>query len=193
MSVHRGTTLAGALALVSTLLSWVPAEATIIRPFDLVGLAYEAHVVVHGEVVAQESRWSEDGSRIYTYSEVTVRERVKGTDVPETVLVKQIGGTVDEVTMQVPGTAQIVVGDEVVLFLRTDGIFHYLVGMHQGHYAVQRSAEGLPWVARGAASHRRPKSPGVIRASAAQAVEIPLATFLDDVRALSADKPWLPR
>lgn len=116
-------------------------RATILKAFDLPQLSGEAHVVVRGLVQSQAAEWNEDHSRIYTYSEIDVLERVKGR-TPDRITVKQLGGTVDGRTLSVVANADLQVGEEVVLFLRTDGAFHYIVGMHQGKYGVRREAAG---------------------------------------------------
>ena len=135
------------LVFATFVLASAPAAATLLRSFDLTGLSREAHVVVRGKVFSQEDRWNEERTKIYRYSTVEVLERVKSERVAARIVVKQIGGTVDGMTMSVPGTADLRAGEEVVLFLRTDGRYHYLVGMHQGKYGVRRDASGV-WVTR---------------------------------------------
>jgi hypothetical protein len=142
-------------SLLSALALPGPAAATILRPFDLAALSREAQAVVRGRVVSQESVRDEPSGRIYTHSAVEVLEVVKGPvlapdprpGVAPRVVVRQMGGTIGDETMTVPGTADVQVGEEVVLFLRTDERFGYLVGMHQGKYGVRRDDAGA-WVTR---------------------------------------------
>ena len=139
--LRRAPALLGG-ALVLAMLLPAPAGATLLRHFDLPSMSREAHVIVRGRVLTQEARWNEERTRIYRYSELEVLESVKGARVPERLTVKQIGGTVGETTLSVVGTAELTVGEEVLLFLRTDGRYHYLVGMHQGRYGVRRDDRG---------------------------------------------------
>lgn len=139
--------LVPSLLVVAFLLPAAPAGATLLRQFDLTGLSEAAAVVVRGRVATQQSRRDADTGRIYTYSEVDVLEVVKGRDVPARITVQQIGGDDGELVMTVAGTADLAVGEEVVLFLRTDGRFHYLVGMQQGKYGVRRDG-AVAWVTR---------------------------------------------
>ncbi len=163
-----------------------PAGATILRQFDLHGLSRAAQVVVRGKVLSQEARWNADRTRIYRYSTVEVLERVKGArraaSGPDRVVVKQIGGEIDGTTMMVAGTADLEVGEELVLFLRTDGRFHYLVGMHQGKLGVRRDVAGA-WVTRRALAVSTPVS-----AQARPKLVRPIEGTPDDRRSLTS---WL--
>jgi hypothetical protein len=52
------------------------------------------------------------------------------------ITVRQLGGTVGKTSMHVTGVAPLKKGDQVLLFLRTNGKHYFLVGMAQGHYRV---------------------------------------------------------
>ena len=52
------------LAVLATSLPATPARGTLVRGFGLAGLAREAHVIVRGEVIHQESRWSQAWEKI---------------------------------------------------------------------------------------------------------------------------------
>jgi len=140
--------LLATLVLASAFAS-LDAHATLVRPFSLAELVHEAHSVVRGEVVDQETTWDDTRHELYTLSWVRVDEVLSGREGPgELVVVRQIGGVRDGLERHVVGTAKLVVGDEVVLFTRTDGTFHYLVGMAQGAFLVAPSLRvtrrGLP-------------------------------------------------
>ena len=61
---------------------------------------------------------------------------------------RQLGGVLDGLETRLVGTTDFTLGDEVVLFTRTDGALHYLVGMAQGSYFVLRDSTGAATVTR---------------------------------------------
>lgn len=117
------------------------ALATIVQALDLQQLAKKADVVVHGQVLDQSTAWNASHSRIYTVTRVSVTDPLKGPHQKGTVIqIRQLGGTVDDITQSIVGNARLSAGEEVVLFLNHDpkkGL-HYVLGMAQGKYAVQR-------------------------------------------------------
>jgi hypothetical protein len=129
-----------------------PAQATLVRGFSLAALTLEAHDVVRGVVVDQSSFYDPSRDRIYTDSVIAVAEALGGAQrAGELVVVRQMGGIVDGLQHRVVGTAPLALGAEVVVFTRTDGAIHYLVGMAQGAYGVARPAAGPATVTRGLA------------------------------------------
>src|SRR5882757_7817841 len=71
-------------------------------------------MTIDGDVVAVQSHWTADGSRIVT--EATVRTPDGGT-----VVVSQLGGTVDGIGMrQMPGPELLVVGMTVAVAAHRD-------------------------------------------------------------------------
>lgn len=134
----------------TALLMATAAQATIVRSMSVEQLANEADAVVHGRVVGQTSAWNDTKSRIYTITDVEVIEAVKGKSAAKTVVqVRQIGGTVDGITQSIVGNASLKQGEEVFLFLDSDEKlpYHYVIGMAQGKYAIDRAA-GEPQVVR---------------------------------------------
>ena len=120
-----------------TLLMCSAASGTTIRALSPADRVREAATVVRGTVLARTAVWSDDKSRIYTDSVVWVDEVIAGQPAGPTITVRQIGGTIGDISMLVPGVARIRRGEEVVLFLRTDGTRYYLVGMAQGKYGIR--------------------------------------------------------
>jgi hypothetical protein len=133
------------------------ASATTIRSMSTAEMVTESTVIVRGTVGAQRGLFNADKSRIYTDSTVLVTRVIAGTGVGhgvgpttrlERISVRQIGGRVGEVSMTVPGVARLAPGEDVVLFLRTDGTRHYLVGMAQGKFSLRKGPEGQTLVGR---------------------------------------------
>ena len=131
------------LCLSIALLVAAPASATLVRAVPMRTLAAQADVVVRGHVLDSESLYDPVFRRVYTHTRVAVLETLAGhTPRTSVIEVRQIGGMLDGVESRVVGTAKLGMGTEVVLFTRTDGAHHYLMGMAQGAYAVDRRAQG---------------------------------------------------
>lgn len=95
----------------------VPALATVVMALTMEELTQRTPLIVHGVVQRSVVNWTPDHHGIWTWTEVSVRETLKGASTKRTVLVKQPGGTIDGLTQGVSGAAQFEPGEEVVLFL----------------------------------------------------------------------------
>lgn len=157
------------------------AWATIVRPFTLRGLATEAHEVVRGEVIDEEVVYDAWWDRVYTHTTVRVDEAIGGTARPgDLIVVRQLGGELDGLETVLIGTTDFTLGDAVVLFTRTDGALHYLVGMAQGGYFVVTEEDGRETVTRSLGALGMPPLPQPAGRLA------PNRTSLDDLRAFVA-------
>ncbi len=144
--LRRALTIMAALAL--TALS-TASSATIVKPFTLRGMATEAHEVLRGEVIDEEVVYDAFWGRVYTHTMVRVDDALGGQARPgDVIILRQLGGVLDGLETHLVGTSDFTLGDEVVLFTRTDGALHYLVGMAQGSYFVVRDTEGVERVTR---------------------------------------------
>ncbi|MFN3198606.1 MAG: hypothetical protein ACE366_09375 [Bradymonadia bacterium] len=144
--------LLGALMCAPAVVHLAPqqADATVMKALSLDQMVKQSDVIVRGEVVAQHSAWNEAGNRIYTVTELKVMEPLKGQATSETIIkIRQLGGTVDGITQNIAGNALLSTGEEVAIFLRADAekSLHYVVGMAQGKYTIDRSS-GTPMVVR---------------------------------------------
>jgi hypothetical protein len=149
--------------LLVTTLFVAEASATIVPAFPLRQLAIEAHDVVRGQVVEQRSVYDPVRDRIYTHTRVVVDEDLRWSEGGlGDVIVRQLGGVMGERESRVVGTATLHPGTEVVVFARTDGTYHYLVGMSQGAYEVVRSPDGTARLARGASQIAHRIRPGPV-------------------------------
>ncbi len=118
-----GPAIAAALALACAALG-APQAAT--RSMSVVQLGGEADLIVRGRVARVEGRWNGDRSAIYSDVAVAVRDTLKGS-LPATaagrrgeVVFSVLGGEVDGVRMASSSDALPAVGEEMVLFLRSD-------------------------------------------------------------------------
>ncbi len=136
------------IALTASPTGYAPAaRAATVPAFSLEGLARTSDTILRGTVVAEHPLWHRFGDgplRLYTVTEVRIARRLKGGPDESTALVLQMGGVDGGLSHSVPGTARLTPGDEVLLFTRTDGAFHYLVGMGQGAFVLAAPRAGLP-------------------------------------------------
>lgn len=123
------------VALLLGLLGPAEARATVMVELPRAELVQTADLVVRCVVGAQTVRWNEDQSRILTLSRLTVQAYLKGRGPSELVL-RQFGGTLDGLTLTVPGDGHLSPGQEVVLFLRQGAGVVYLTAMAQSVYLV---------------------------------------------------------
>lgn len=137
------------------------ALATVVMALSMEELTTMAPVVVHGTVQRSVTNWTEDKRGIWTWTEVSVRETLKGPRAA-TVLVKQPGGVLEGIGQSVSGAARFQEGEEVVLFLEpaVDERSAYVVlAMSAGKVTLEqttgpkvarRNLSGLSFARRGA-------------------------------------------
>jgi hypothetical protein len=128
------------LILVSLLLALaVPLSASqfIDMPFDQV--AREATLVVRGQVVDTWSAWDASHEVIYTYATVRVSRYFSEITGPDTLMVREVGGTVDGYTQEAVGFPALRRSENVVLFLSQweDGADYRIHAFNQGKYLVR--------------------------------------------------------
>jgi hypothetical protein len=103
------------LLLASTLLA-SSALATVVLSMSMEEMTARAPLIVHGVVNGSSTAWDEPHAKIWTWTEVVLKDTLKG-DSRATVLVKQPGGIVGPIGQSVAGAATFSPGEEVVLFL----------------------------------------------------------------------------
>ncbi len=124
------------------LLLAAPAGATIVKALSVKEMSTVADVIVVGEVVDQRTFWNDEKTRIYTVTRVRVSEALKGTSEGAEIEIRQIGGTLDGLTQSIVGNAKLAKGEEVLVFLDRDDQkpLHYVIGMAQGKFSIDRSS-----------------------------------------------------
>jgi hypothetical protein len=134
-----------ALSVIALLLivSAMPLSASqfIDQPFDQV--AREATYVVRGSVIDTWAAWDDAHQVIYTYATLRVSRYFGERTGPDTLVVREVGGTVDGYTQEAIGFPAIRRGEQVVLFLSewdnsTDLRIH---AYNQGKYLVRMRAD----------------------------------------------------
>lgn len=177
---------AGALLALVALLACAgspPAAATVVIAKDFAALCAEADLIFVGTVTAVEPRWS-DPQRRAIETAVTFGDLTWVRGAPrDTVTLRFAGGSLDGLHEEIAGVPRFAVGERRVLFARAGEWVSPVVGFHQGVFQVVDGADGpvvLDHEARAVTAAGAALQRGAVgdRAGA-----VPLATFLDAVRA----------
>src|SRR5688500_5156850 len=131
---HRSLLIIGMLLAVALPLS---ASQFIDMPFDQV--ARESQFIVRGTIGETFSAWDDAHEVIYTYATVRVNRYFGESTGPDTVMIREVGGTVDGYTMEAIGFPAIRSGEDVVLMLSLweDGADYRIHAFNQGKYLVR--------------------------------------------------------
>jgi hypothetical protein len=127
--------------LLASLLVNAQASSYYIKPFS--EFTEEAAAVVHGTVsnIHTENDVTDNGAKIiYTYATLDVKEVLKGPIHTRSILIREIGGTKDGYTVDIPGSPELKEGEDTVLFLGTqnakDQSFE-ITGLELGKYSLE--------------------------------------------------------
>ncbi|HYC93707.1 MAG TPA: hypothetical protein VEO54_31165 [Thermoanaerobaculia bacterium] len=133
--MRRSLSLVTLLLIVALPLS---ASQFINQPFDTV--AREASLIVRGTVENTWSAWDDSHEVIFTYATVRVSRYIGEATGPDTLVIREVGGTVDGYTQEAIGFPVIRSGEEVVLMLaRWDDSAEYRIhAYNQGKYLVKK-------------------------------------------------------
>ena len=98
------------------------AVATVVLALSMEELSARAPLIVHAVAQGSNVAWDEPHAKIWTWTELCVKETLKAPSTSlglngGTLVVKQPGGVVGEVGMEIAGVATFKPGEEVVLFL----------------------------------------------------------------------------
>ncbi len=125
--------------------------ATTVIPMNVEQLARVSTHIVEARALESVSQWNADHTLIFTYTRFQVSRTLKG-QVPSTILVRQLGGTVAGITQKVAGVRHWRPGEEAVLFLQPSSIPDgalVVTGLMQGNFLMQRTAQGQTYVSNG--------------------------------------------
>jgi hypothetical protein len=113
-------------------------QATTVDPPDFASLVKRAEVIFRGQVTGIRSEWVGAGEnrRIVSYVTFNVLKSLKGSP-PAPFVLRMLGGTVGDETLEVVGAPKFSIGDKSLLFVEKNGRqFVPLVGMMHGHFRV---------------------------------------------------------
>src|SRR5207249_4360654 len=122
------------ITAVTALLVAGTAFATTVVRMDLPELVKQSDTIVQGRVDHVDVKWEENLAFTYVY--IKVEDPMKG-DRRSTVIIRQMGGKIGALNVDVAGMPKFSKGEEVLVFLHTrqDGTFQ-IVGLNQGKYEI---------------------------------------------------------
>lgn len=111
-------------------------------PMGLDELSQKADIIVHGEIIHVKSEWTKDNSSIRTIVFVSVQEQWKGKPTSSLSFI-QPGGSIGEISEEVPGLPTFQSSDKVILFLKEiPGNGMTLFGGEQGRFLLTTDLAG---------------------------------------------------
>ena len=130
------------LSLVTLLLvlSALPATASQFMEVTFDQVARESQFIVRGTVDKTFSAWDDAHEVIYTYATIRVHRYFGDATGPDTLMIREVGGTVDGYTQEAIGFPVIRSGQDVVLMLSAweDGSDFRIHAFNQGKFLVNR-------------------------------------------------------
>jgi hypothetical protein len=125
--------------------------ATTVIPMGVEKLASVSTHIVEARAVKSVSQWNAEHTLILTYTQFAVTRTLKG-QAPGTIMVRQLGGTVDGVSQKVAGVRHWRPGEEAVLFLQPSSIPDgalVVTGLMQGNFLMRHTPQGHIFVSNG--------------------------------------------
>jgi hypothetical protein len=175
-----------AAILAASALTSVGLGATVILPATLADLVTGAPVIVHGQVVAIESRWADGRRQIETIVTLRATEYLKG-NLGSDVTFKVPGGQMGPYRSVMIGAPTFHEGDEVILFLNAQGpTVPWISGLNQGVFRVAADASGTKVVVPGVPLAAGEGAQGGRGGATGQRLR--LQAFAEQVKALVRDR-----
>jgi len=124
------------LSLVLVFMAALPLSASQFVNVDFDDLARGAKFIVRAQVVDTFSAWDTSREVIYTYATLRVTRYFGETTGPDTLVVREVGGTVDGYTQEAIGFPELRRGERVVLMLAEDGSDLRIHAYNQGKFLI---------------------------------------------------------
>jgi hypothetical protein len=107
-------------------------------------LIQRSGIIFEGEVLSKYSAYASDKKTIHTFITLSIGEVVKGTIPYRTIELRFVGGTVGDLTVEVPDMPQFEKGDRTILLLKSDfnptKTFSPVSGFNQGQFLIKSDA-----------------------------------------------------
>lgn len=137
------------ISAVAVCLAWAQAAfATTFVNRPLGEIVKETSVIARGRTGESYSEWDKSGRKqIFTYTYFTVTEVLKGDLKKEKIVLRQPGGGKDGIEMSVPGTANFVPEEDVVVMIgdyNDEDDSYDVPGFATGKYNVVQGPNGEP-------------------------------------------------
>ena len=126
------------LILIGLALLALPLGASQFIELSFDQVARESSYIVRGTVEQTWSQWDDSHEVIFTYATVRVHRYFGETTGPDTLVVREVGGTVDGYTQEAIGFPVVRSGENVVFFLSPveDGSAYRIHAFNQGKFLV---------------------------------------------------------
>jgi hypothetical protein len=132
--MHRRITVLAIFVLALTL----PLSASQFVQMSFDQVAREAQYIVRGTLTQSWSAWDDAHEVIYTYATLRVTRYFGETTGPDTITIREVGGTVDGYTQEAIGFPVLRVGEPVVMMLSAaDGGAYRIHAYNQGKFLVR--------------------------------------------------------
>ena len=105
-----------------------------VRYASLEEITANSNLIVHGQIKLLYSVWEDNN--IYTYATVEVFDVVKGIEKNKQIRIKQLGGTVGDISQEISGTPKLWEDSEVFLFLVNWKETYWIHSIILGFYEV---------------------------------------------------------
>lgn len=166
-------------------LTALSAHATVFAQRPFTEVVEETPVIVRGRVEKSAPSWvttKSGAKRIYTFTEVTITDVVKGEVQTKTLKFREIGGEVEGVGLDIVGAAKFKDGEDIVIMLEqnTSGVepgaqskLFNLRGLMMGKLNVVKDADGNEILKGPALQGETPWSMDRLRSVASQPAKPP--------------------
>jgi hypothetical protein len=116
------------------------AGATVLVPIEFRELVTSAAIIVHGRVADVHAEWVDGRRAVETFVTIDAAEYLKGSEGSQ-ITIKVPGGQVGRYRTIFVGAPTFERGDEVILFLKSDGSsLPFVIGLSQGVFHVVSDA-----------------------------------------------------
>lgn len=129
------------LCAVLLIFTALPAAASTFLAMDQEELLAGSNAVVQGTVLETRAFWNEERTIILTEARIEVQDLVAG-DAPAVVTVRTPGGEVGNYRVEATGFPTFSAGEQVLVYLNSDGNDFRVTGHLQGQYRIRASAKG---------------------------------------------------
>ncbi len=173
-----------AMCVIAAILLGVSSLAALtLKKASLEELTRESSLVIQGRVISAESRWEDERRQsIYTVLTIEVEQYVKGSG-PKAIQVKQLGGAMEDIALEVSGSPRLGEGDEVLLFLQSFQGAYWIHSIALGYYQVIREKDGQQYVLNDLRGINLVDASALQKVSPAEAYTFePLPSFVSRVR-----------
>ena len=105
-------------------------------------MSTDSQLIFEGEVIGTDSRFNANETSIHTYVTFRVVDVIKGTHNRPEIILRFLGGTVGEISLDVSESTLPEFGQKGVYFVESLDRFQVnpLYGMDQGHFLISESA-----------------------------------------------------